>query len=92
MRTTASYLLVGFFLALGFDVSAFVSGHAGGGARRASAAARAAASSAATGGTKTPIKAIREGEVRHKSIEPVGNLEEFHKTITEPKQVREAAL
>lgn len=40
------------------------------------------------GGTKTPIRAIREGEVKHKNIESVCNLEEFELVVRRPKQVR----
>lgn len=39
------------------------------------------------GGTKTPIKAIREGEPKHKNIESVCNVEEFELAVRRPKQV-----
>lgn len=39
------------------------------------------------GGTKTPIKAIREGEAKHKNIENVATLEEFELVVRRPKQV-----
>lgn len=93
MRGTA--LLVGMGLGLG-DVSGFAApagGFAGTGNGRASSAAHAS-SSVVTGGTKTPIKAVREaqslreGENRLTDIASVANLEEFQRTITRPKQVR----
>lgn len=90
--------MVGMGLGLG-DVSGFAAtaGGLAGGSGRPSAAARASAagSSVVTGGTKTPIKAVREaqslreGENRLTDIASVANLEEFQRTITRPKQVRE---
>lgn len=80
------------------DVSGFAApaGGLAGSGRPSSAAKAAAGSSVVTGGTKTPIKAvreaqsIREGENRLTNIASVANLEEFQRTITRPKQVREA--
>lgn len=93
MRGTA--LLVGMGLGLG-DVSGFAGPTGGGlaGSGRPSSATQATGSAVVTGGTKTPIKAVREaqsirdGENRLTNIASVANLEEFQRTITRPKQVR----